>query len=252
MKKAFIVGGMKCGTTALYSMLKQHPNILTAREKELHFFSLYYSRGLDWYESQFPQCTNPETEGIGLDASPTYFDLSDDDEIINRMISYDRSTKVILLERDPISRAISHYTHYLKVDGYDFLEKYSPDEFFNIALGCGAIRPTNVERELAERVIKFSLYSDKFLRFQKLLGRKAILVLQLDELKKHPKVCVDRALRHFGLRSLESDIQSVDYFSNDSTLFVPSKETIDLLAERLSPDYQRFRKLAGLLQLPSS
>ena len=34
----FIVGGPKCGTTALYEYLRLHPNIFLARPKETSFF----------------------------------------------------------------------------------------------------------------------------------------------------------------------------------------------------------------------
>lgn len=42
-----IIGAMKCGTTSLYHYLCEHPNIVPAREKELHF-----KKGPSWYESQ--------------------------------------------------------------------------------------------------------------------------------------------------------------------------------------------------------
>jgi hypothetical protein len=40
----FIVGAPRCGTTALYTFLKQHPDIFMADDKEPHFFGrdLYF------------------------------------------------------------------------------------------------------------------------------------------------------------------------------------------------------------------
>lgn len=54
----FIVSAPKCGTTAMYTYLKQHPNIFMPDRKELHFFgsdlfSPYYIRDESKYLSFF-------------------------------------------------------------------------------------------------------------------------------------------------------------------------------------------------------
>ena len=36
----FIVGGPRCGSTALYSYLRQHPDIFIPKEKELNYFGI--------------------------------------------------------------------------------------------------------------------------------------------------------------------------------------------------------------------
>lgn len=49
-KPDFIIGGLpKCGTTSIYGYLTSHPQILTAVEKEINFFSHFFHRGLDYY-----------------------------------------------------------------------------------------------------------------------------------------------------------------------------------------------------------
>lgn len=49
-----IIGGMKCGSTALYWNLTQHPLVYPARKKEVHYFSVRYHRNWSWYTSNFP------------------------------------------------------------------------------------------------------------------------------------------------------------------------------------------------------
>src|SRR5262249_50395913 len=49
-----IVGAQRAGTTSLYSYLVQHPQILYASEKEVHYFDINYERGMDWYRNHFP------------------------------------------------------------------------------------------------------------------------------------------------------------------------------------------------------
>ena len=48
-----IVGAPKCGTTALYHYLRQHPQIFMPERKELHFFDNKWDRPLREYARHF-------------------------------------------------------------------------------------------------------------------------------------------------------------------------------------------------------
>ena len=48
-----IIGGQKCGTSSLYAYT-QHPQILKAAKKEVHFFDVQFQKGTRWYRSNFP------------------------------------------------------------------------------------------------------------------------------------------------------------------------------------------------------
>ena len=50
-----IIGTMKGGTTALYDFICEHPNVLAAKQKEIHYYSLYPYKGRDWYLEHFPE-----------------------------------------------------------------------------------------------------------------------------------------------------------------------------------------------------
>ena len=49
-----IIGAQKSGTSSLYHLLSQHPYIRPAVRKELHYFSVFFDRGTEWYRSCFP------------------------------------------------------------------------------------------------------------------------------------------------------------------------------------------------------
>ena len=49
-----IIGAQRGGTTSLYEYLVAHPSVGPAFKKEVHFFDLYYDKGLTWYRSNFP------------------------------------------------------------------------------------------------------------------------------------------------------------------------------------------------------
>ena len=105
-----IIGTQKGGTTSLDCYLSQHPQICTAPQKEVHFFDLQFHLGQDWYEAQFPiDLTNPfeRHQTIG-EATPYYLFHPC---VPERMATLYPNLKLVIMLRDPVDRAISHYHH---------------------------------------------------------------------------------------------------------------------------------------------
>lgn len=100
-----IIGKGKCGTTSLYSYLTQHPHILPASTKELRFFDELYDRGLDWYLEQFAPIAN-QPQLITGEASGGYIDSLC---AAGRIKEHFPQTRFVVLLRNPVDRAISHY-----------------------------------------------------------------------------------------------------------------------------------------------
>tara|TARA_Y100001960_G_scaffold275306_1_gene304804 strand:- start:4764 stop:5666 length:903 start_codon:yes stop_codon:yes gene_type:complete len=118
----FVIGAAKSGTTALYEYLKQNDNIFLPDIKEtnyFHFFddSLEYTGPGDKDEiCRFSLKTRDEYEnaykkGIGFvkgDVSPVYLY---DNKVANRIYNANPNAKIIVVLREPVSRAISQYNH---------------------------------------------------------------------------------------------------------------------------------------------
>ena len=53
----FLIGAAKAGTTSLYDILKQHPQVYLPFQKEPMFFSNdnNFNRGMEWYSHTFFQ-----------------------------------------------------------------------------------------------------------------------------------------------------------------------------------------------------
>ena len=105
-----IVGGQKCGTTALAHFLSQHPEIGMASPKEVHLFDApNYSP--EWapeqvdkrYGSNVAHCRGATIMG---EATPSYMFVP---EIARDLQRYNPDLRLIVLLRDPVERAISHY-----------------------------------------------------------------------------------------------------------------------------------------------
>lgn len=99
-------GAAKSGTTTLFELLNQHPDIFLPEVKETFFFwnSDYYN-GSEWYEKQY--FDNVKNEKIIGDITPLdmYFDY------IPKRIhdTLGANIKILFILRNPAERAFSHY-----------------------------------------------------------------------------------------------------------------------------------------------
>jgi Sulfotransferase family len=110
----FIVGAAKAGTTSLWRYLDAHPDIYMSRMKEPHFFSRI--EPAPSLASFFPHVTDARTyldlfsAGRGAtirgEASTSYLSHEGTVEAIK---SASPDAKVIIMLRDPVSRAHAHY-----------------------------------------------------------------------------------------------------------------------------------------------
>ena len=70
MKPTFIgLGGQKCASSWLYMIFSDHPDAFVSSPKELNFFSAFYDRGAQWYESHFTDAVGRQAVG---EISPSY------------------------------------------------------------------------------------------------------------------------------------------------------------------------------------
>jgi hypothetical protein len=111
-----VVGVEKCGTTWLRELLTSHSDIfLPSLATEVHFFDRYYDRGTLWYERFFPsEAEASRFKAIG-EITPSYFHCADCPERIAAIPSIDR---LLLMVRNPVDRAYSHYWHRIRIDRF--------------------------------------------------------------------------------------------------------------------------------------
>ncbi len=111
------VGFAKCGTTTLYDIMKQHPDIYLSGIKEPIYYGnkeLMEKRGFEWYQSRYyPKSCDKK---VIMEINP----------ILGRSVSatqikkdFGKKTKIIFLIREPASRIYSEFKMNL-VDGTCF------------------------------------------------------------------------------------------------------------------------------------
>jgi hypothetical protein len=104
-----IVGAQKAGTTQLYAYLVTHPRCLEAAKKEVDYFSKHPERSVAWYKSRFPLAYRvARNEGHVMEASPSYLPTPSALRMMREVLP---KIRIIVLLRDPVARAFSHYQH---------------------------------------------------------------------------------------------------------------------------------------------
>jgi hypothetical protein len=111
-----IIGTERGGTTSLYNYLAAHSRVRRALRKEINFFDENYSKGWAWYLAHFP-IYNQKDDFLTGEASPSYLFFP---EVPSRVATHLPDTRIIVLLRNPVDRAYSHYHHEASL-GYEAL-----------------------------------------------------------------------------------------------------------------------------------
>ena len=174
----FIVGAPKAGTTSLFYYLNKNKGICMSSIKEPNFFSsqdlkiqkIYYDSlildNLKEYERIF---TPKNKQQIIGEASVSYLFYPN---VANRIFDYNPRSKIIIILRDPVERAFSHYSMDLRLGHV----KQSLDELFDLGLN-------NKDNLFFQQYILLGQYYEQVNRYIKVFGRENICVKFYDELK---------------------------------------------------------------------
>jgi hypothetical protein len=236
-----IVGTMKGGTTMLYHFITLHPDIEKASSKEIHYFTLNYDKGDEWYFNHFPSKPNKLTG----EASPTYFDCADIPTIPAMIKRMNDVMKIILIVRDPLERAVSHYNHFCKIAKFPEVLALDVNQFFNIPFSEILTRSTTLGFR-AEQTISFSLYYRKYLSYESVFGRDNILVLSNRNLRDSPFETMKEVYSFLGVHYVQNNRFKDIGYSHGTDLTKLDTSTFTRLAELFYPDYQKFCEKTGL------
>lgn len=105
-----VIGAMKCGTTSLFDLLAQHPQIGMSTVKEPAFFcdDEIFDRGFSWYESLFTHAADRKEVG---EASTSYTKKYTYPRAAERIGRHLPGAKLIYVVRHPLERIESQWMH---------------------------------------------------------------------------------------------------------------------------------------------
>jgi hypothetical protein len=191
----FILGAAKCGTSSLYTYLNQHPDIFMSDPKEPVFFEKEYNRGTEYYRKTYFYSWN--NERLVGDARHRNLYLP---YIPARIFKLFPRSKLIVIVRNPVERAFSHYIH-RKIRGTEALsfEDAVLEDLERINSGIFIDSPERIEdyvKNLAEdgagsnlfrTYIDSGYYAEQIERYLQYFDKNQILVVFLDDLKQNPE-----------------------------------------------------------------
>jgi Sulfotransferase domain len=193
---AIIIGAQKCGTSSLFHYLEQHPRLGSARTKEVHYFDLHFDRGPYWYRGQFRRRPGE----IVVEASPYYLFHP---AVPARAAALLPAAKLIVVMREPVARAYSHYQH-ARAKGHETLgfeeaiaaERERMGDSHD-ALADGRIRRSHAHQHFS--YISRGFYADQIARWQKHYPADSFLFLRAEDLFAAPQESFDQACSFLGL-----------------------------------------------------
>jgi hypothetical protein len=182
-----ILGAQKAGTTALYAYLRRHPGITGPSWKEVSYFDRHYARGPSWYRGNFPNVLRARGALVG-EASPSYLFHPLGPERVKELLP---EAQLVVLVRNPIDRALSHYHHEVAL-GREPLS-------FEHALAAEEQRLDGEEERLRSDPRYFSRawwshtykargrYAEQLERWLAVFPREQLLILPSEELLDEPE-----------------------------------------------------------------
>jgi hypothetical protein len=235
-KYAIIIGSMKCGTTILYDYLCANPLARGYPGKEAHYYSLNYeTTSFPEYLAKFSNIK----DGILIDASPTYFDCSDQIQTLERIKSHAPNSTIIVLIRDPVERALSHFNHLKHVNKIDSLRDVSAIDFFS---GFDDIDNSPFAYYL-KMTIDFSFYYKKLVHLFKVFSPSQIVALDNSFLSEHPSEVMRIIYSRLGSPYYQSPVYGLRNYMSGTSLASLNDEIVQKLKEHFTEDYRMSRQL---------
>jgi hypothetical protein len=209
-------------------MLGRDPRIFFPEEKELHFFSSY---------SDFPVCGRLEADGfepyreqfagakadqICGEATPNYLF---DEGACGRIRQVLPDARLLVILRDPVARAWSHYWHQVR-RGREKLGFEEALEAEEKRLASG-----DPNRRTHFSYLARGRYVEGLRRYVAHFERDQLCVVFLEDLRREPRLVVERVRAHLGLTEAAPDVDVALGHANRSEY--PRWPRLDTLTRRV-------------------
>jgi len=248
MPSFVIIGAQRCGTTSLFRVLSDHPDVVRpTMSKGIGYFDVNYPRGERWYRAHFPVAAVARARTGGraqtFESSGYYavHPLS-----AGRIARDLPDAKVVLMVRNPVNRAYSAHRHESS-RGFE-------DVGFEQAL---ELEPTRIAGEVERMVadpgyesyehrhhayLTRSRYADQVQRYVDALGPDRVRVVDADRFFADPQSELDPLFAWLGLRPWR--VGHVDAWNARPGSPLASKLEQRLLDHFAEPD-RRLAELTG-------
>lgn len=170
------IGTSKAGSTWIYALLDQHPDVYMSPGKGLYFFDDHYDRGMDWYARHFQGVAQQRVIG---EVSHSYLYST---VACRRIAELNPDMRLMVCLREPAERAFSAYLDGIKNGEFELSFEDALEEI-----------PSLVDR---------SLYATHLQPYLKAFGRDQIHVGIFDELGARPASFAERLFDFLDIQQL--------------------------------------------------
>ena len=246
----FVAGTAKAGTTALHAFLEKHPEVcMPYTTKELNFFDNdRYFINLNSIRPPYKKYhknfnPTPQTKICG-EACPNYMW---NEKSVERIFEYNPSSKIIILLRNPISRAFSHWNmaHSKSNDKLSFTDAVSNEgDRIRVKHPRKRIKRYTSYQEKTFSHIDRGYYSSQIRRIFRFFPKENVMILLAEDLKDNHAgtlvkifdfLEVDKTIKikpdTIHKRAYKSILSDED-IKKLQTIFEPEIRSLELLIDR--------------------
>lgn len=241
-----IIGAQKAGTTTVYDNLVKHPQVAPADIKEVHFFDNNWHKGENWYRAHFDiqrslSATHPPR--ITGEASPYYLFHGLAPQRVKQLCP---SVKLIVIFRNPVDRAYSHFHHEKRKRREPLsFEEALEQEPYRLAGEETRLSSGTVTSSFAHQHYSYLARGDYAMQMENWLRhfpREQFLLLENSALNRHFSETFARIFQFLNLEPFE---QEQPRRSNVGSYEKMAPETRARLQEHFAPRNERLFTLIG-------
>lgn len=256
---ALIVGAQRCGTSSLFKYLGGHPDVMPSFRKEIGYFTVAYHLGQDWYRAHFPLRIERRLRSarssslVSFEATPDYLL---DPRAPGRAAKLVPAAKIVVLLRDPVARALSHYDHTRRLgleslslfDAIEREEERVSEAFRSIHRDASLPLPVECRRY---SYVTRGMYAVQIRQWMQHYEADRFLIIRSEDFFRQTGVVFQQILAFLGLRAWQpTAFKNYSYVSHekpsDTTQNTEERRMIRWsLAERLAPANQMLADLLG-------
>jgi len=188
-KPTFLVlGAPKCGTTSVYYYLKQHPDVYLCR-KEVHFFAhgdpLYQDIAVQTWEDYLSLFDEAEDASAIGEVAVRYLYS---ETAFRNIKKYLPEGKLMVLLRDPVERAFSHFLMRFRTGGMVAKDGTIPSE-----------EKIRKEFDEGKDYVERSLYYKHIKKYYEEFPSRNISVFLLEDIKSEPNETIKNIFKFIGV-----------------------------------------------------
>lgn len=236
-----VIGAMRSATTSLYHCLRQHPQVVTAGRKQVHWLDLWPQRSSWWYRSRFPLERNVPAGGMTGESSPYY--LAHPEAAHRALERLPVTTRYVAILRDPVARLISQHRHQVAIGAeHRSLGAVVEHELAN-GRALEAAHPPGSPEHRSLYLLR-GRYAEQLERWFAAVGRERVLVLRTVDLAERPDEVLDRVVEHLGLAPFTG--WRPQRRSTTTATEAPPAEVVERLDDFYTPHDEALRQLTGI------